>query len=98
MAKRQAKAEPEPLRGWKQIAAFLGQPQATAQHWAKEGMPVRRQGRSVTASREELSGWLERESGAGHPVRIAGNNDDLTADLRRGLAAARQHHGLHRVK
>lgn len=98
MAKRQAKTEPDELRGWKEIAAFLGQPQATAQHWGKEGMPVRRQGRYVVASRHELSRWLGRESGAGESVRIASDNADLTADLRRGLAAARQHHGIHRVK
>lgn len=98
MAKRHVKTEPEELRGWKQIAAFLGQPQATAQHWAKEGMPVRRDGRYIVASREELSRWLGRESATGQYVRIASDNADLTADLRRGLAAARQHHGIHRVK
>jgi hypothetical protein len=43
---RTAKAkEPETLKGWQQIAKFLGQPVATAQRWAKSGMPVTREGR-----------------------------------------------------
>jgi hypothetical protein len=36
----------EPLKGWQQIAAFLGQPVSVAQRWAKSGMPVSREGRS----------------------------------------------------
>ena len=33
------------LKGWKDIAEFLGPPVAVAQRWAGEGMPVRREGR-----------------------------------------------------
>jgi hypothetical protein len=33
MAKR--RTEPEQLKGWQQIAAFLGQPVSVAQRWAK---------------------------------------------------------------
>ena len=43
------------LRGWPSIARFLGMPNSTAQRWAKEGMPVRREGRNVVASPEELN-------------------------------------------
>ncbi len=81
-----------PLKGWKQIAAFLGQPLAVAQRWAKDGMPVARQGRYVTASPKELSRWLGRESHAAQPVRIATSGENLSADLSRGLAEARRHH------
>jgi len=89
MAKREK--QPAPLKGWKQIAGFLGQPVATAQRWAKTGMPVRREGRYMVASPDELSRWLGREAGVGQAVRIATDNADLSTDLRRALADARYH-------
>jgi hypothetical protein len=99
MAKRERKLEevPGPLRGWAAIAAFLGQPVATAQRWAKSGLPVRRQGRYVTAEPDDLNTWVARQSGAHAPVHITGN-DDLRDDLRRGLADIRRRKKLHRVK
>lgn len=82
-------ASPPVLKGWKRIAEFLGQPVNVAQRWAKSGMPTIRQGRFVTASAEELSRWLGRESGKAMPVHISAENEpDLSADLRRSLAAA----------
>lgn len=59
------------LRGWAAIAGFLGRPVAVAQRWAKDRMPIRRRGRSITASAHELSVWLAREAGAGAPVHLA---------------------------
>jgi len=38
------------LKGWQQIAEFLGQPISVAQRWAKTGMPTTRQGRNVIAA------------------------------------------------
>jgi|SRR5215471_9724474 len=78
------------LKSWQQIAAFLGQPVSVAQRWATDGMPVRKQGRYVETSREELNRWLGRES-AGEPVQIATGETDLSPELRRGLAFVRQH-------
>ena len=79
------------LQGWAKIAKFLGQPIAVAQRWAKDGMPVQRKGRSMTASSEELSKWLGREAGAGDPVHVAqAKDEDLLKELRRGLKAARK--------
>jgi hypothetical protein len=46
------------LKGWQQIAAYLGHPAAVVQRWASEGMPVRRQVRFVTTTPEELNAWL----------------------------------------
>lgn len=66
-----AKAQPQGLKGWAQIAQFLGQPIAVAQRWAKSGMPVKREGRFMTASPEELSQYLGREAGLDVPVHIA---------------------------
>ena len=50
------------LRGWPAIARFLGMPNSTVHRWAKEGMPVRREGRNVVANPEELNQWLQRTS------------------------------------
>lgn len=79
------------LVGWKRIAEYLGQPVATAQRWAAlEGMPVRREGRYVEASPEELNSWLGRESASKQPVHISHTEErDLAAELKRGLHNAR---------
>ena len=75
------------LSGWQQIAAYLGHPTAVVQRWAAEGMPVRRQGRFVTTTPEELNSWLGGESGK--PVHVATENTDLAAELKRGLSFVR---------
>jgi hypothetical protein len=85
---RKAEAGPDVVKGWKQIAAFLGQPVSVAQRWANEGMPVKKQGRYVESSRKELNGWLGRES-AGEPIQIATPETDLSAELTRGLSFVR---------
>ena len=82
-------AQNERLKGWNEIAGFLGQPVAVAQRWARSGMPVTREGRFMSASREELSGYLGREAGQDVPVHIATENMDLSANPKRALAYAR---------
>ena len=77
------------LKGWTKIAQFLGQPIAVAQRWARSGMPVKREGRFMSASPEELSRYLGREAGLDVPVHIATENMDLSADLKRALSYAR---------
>ena len=77
------------LKGWKQIADFLGQHVAVAQRWGRTGMPVRREGRYAVSSAAELNRWLAEESGAQAPVRIATDETDLSTDLKRGLLLAR---------
>ena len=71
------KNQPEVLKGWQQIAAFLGEPPAVVQRWASDGMPVRKQGRYVE-SPGELNAWLGKESGK--PVHVATDDTDLTAE------------------
>jgi hypothetical protein len=51
-------------------------------------MPVRRQGRFVSTTPEELNAWLGKESGK--PVHVATENTDLTAELKRGLSFVRR--------
>ena len=87
-AKNRQQASPTKiLKGWQQIAAFLGQPTSTAQRWAADGMPVRREGRFVTTTSEELNAWLGKESGK--PVHVATDSTDLAAELKRGLSFVR---------
>jgi hypothetical protein len=77
------------LRGWPAIAQFLGMPNSTVHRWAKEGMPVRREGRNVVASPEELNRWLQRTSGEAVGVHVATPGSDLLKDLWASVAAQR---------
>jgi len=82
------KAVSETLKGWQQIADFLGEPQSVVQRWATEGLPVRKEGRFVSISVDEVNAWLGRESGK--PVHAVTETTDLTAELKRGLSYVRQ--------
>ena len=53
-----AQSQPDRLKGWQQIAAFLSHPAAVAQRWASEGMPVRGEGRYVETTPDELNTWM----------------------------------------
>lgn len=88
---------PEVLQGWKAIADFMGQPVTVVERWAKEGMPVRREGRYTTARREELSAWVVRDIGARAPVHI-GDDSDFRDELRASVTEARRRRRIHRVK
>ena len=79
--------QPESLKGWQQIAAFLGEPVSVVQRWARSGMPVSRQGRFQVASPSELNAWLGRESGK--PLHVVTPETDLAAELKRGLTFVR---------
>src|SRR5438105_13666956 len=70
------KVQNERLKGWNEIARFLGQPVAVAQRWARSGMPVTREGKFMYASREELSLDLGRGAGVDVPGRIGPVNAD----------------------
>jgi hypothetical protein len=88
-AKKDAPAgESQALNGWQKIAAFLGEPASVVQRWASEGMPVRREGRFVTTTPQELNAWLGAESGK--PLHVTTENTDLTAELKRGLSFVQQ--------
>ena len=75
------------LKGWNAIATFLGMPISTVHRWKKEGMPVRRAGRSVVASPDELNVWLQRSSGESPGVHVATTQTDLLRDLRASVSA-----------
>jgi hypothetical protein len=82
-----ATTPPDTLKGWQQIAAFLGEPLSVVQRWAGEGMPLHKEGRFVSTSPEELNAWLGRESSK--PVHAVTETTDLTEELKRGLSYVR---------
>jgi hypothetical protein len=87
-ARLKVESPPETLKGWKQIAEFLGEPVSVVKRWKSEGMPVVEQGRFVSTSPEQLNSWLGRESG--RPVHVVTPQTDLSAELKRGIAFARR--------
>ena len=87
-SKSNVSTPPDELKGWQQIAAFLGEPTSVVQRWAAEGMPLRRQGRFVSTTPQELNDWMGKESGK--PVHVATGNADLTSELKRAVSFARR--------
>jgi hypothetical protein len=85
--KANSQAQPETLKGWKQISEFLGEPLSVVKRWAAEGMPLHREGQFVSTSPNELNSWLGQDSGK--PVHVATESTDLTAELKRGLSFIR---------
>ncbi|SRR6266851_762249 len=90
MARVTPKSKTRMLKGWTEIAEFLGQTVSVAQRWQNEGMPVTREGRFVHASPEELTAWVGTERGQKEPVHIASEGEDLLGDLKQGLSYVRQ--------
>jgi hypothetical protein len=76
------------LEGWQKIAHFLGEPVSVVQRWAAEGMPLRREGRYVVTTADELNAWLARDTGT--PVHVVTPDSDLSAELKRGLEFVRR--------
>ncbi|HZD94970.1 MAG TPA: hypothetical protein VE133_11995 [Candidatus Sulfotelmatobacter sp.] len=89
MGKKKAPATGE-LKGWTTIAKFLGLTPASAQRWAKEGMPVRHEGRFTVADPKELEAWLGRESHMKAPARVMTGEADIAAALKDSIKAARE--------
>ena len=87
---KEPKGKSSDLRGWPAIAQFLGMPNSTAHRWAKEGMPVRREGRNVVANPNELNHWLQRTSGEVAGVHVVTPGSDLLKDLRASLAVQKR--------
>ena len=84
-------SEPSPsLKGWKAIADFLGLTPATAQRWAEDGMPVKREGRFTVADPAELQSWLGRESHMAKPAHVMTKDSDIAAALKESLAASKR--------
>lgn len=78
------------LKGWTAIAAFLAIPASAARRWARDGMPVRRQGRFTVAKADELRAWLGRESHMRAPALILTDESDVAGALKESIAATRR--------
>lgn len=63
---------------------------ASAQRWAKEGMPVKRDGRFVVADPAELEAWIGRESHMAKPAHVMTGEADIAAALKESISVARQ--------
>lgn len=86
-------SQPVTLKGWKAIAEYLGMTPATAQHWAKGGMPVKREGRYTTAEPAEIQAWIGRESHMPKPARVMTKDADIAAALKESISVARRRAG-----
>jgi hypothetical protein len=85
--KRREKPEMKTLTGWRQISEFLGEPESVVHRWKKQGMPVHRQGRQVTATVPELNAWLGADSA--QPVQVATEETDLASKMKRAVSFVR---------
>jgi hypothetical protein len=90
VAKKQSPGAPGILKGWKAIGTYLRIPPATAQRWARDGMPVRKEGRSYVANANELREWLGRESHMPGPAQILTGEVDVADALKESIAAMRR--------
>lgn len=89
MPKKKPATAPTSLKGWKAIASYLGLTPATAQRWAEDGMPVKREGRFTVADPAELQAWLGRESHMAKPAHVMTKDADIAAALKESLAATK---------
>lgn len=90
MSRKKAQDGTEALKGWKAIGAYLGIPVATAQRWARDSMPVRREGRFTLADPKELSDWLGRESHMPGPAQVMTGKADVADALKESITAVRR--------
>ncbi len=88
--KRRREGPPQELKGWKGIGEYLGIGAATAQHWAKTGMPVRKEGRFMVADRDELRKWLGEQAHMPGPAHVLTNDADVSAALKDSITALRR--------
>jgi phage terminase Nu1 subunit (DNA packaging protein) len=88
MAKK--KTAPAVLKGWTAIAKFLGTTPASAQTWAKQGMPVKREGRFTVADPAEVKAWLGQQSHMPKPAHILTNDADITAALKESISVVKR--------
>jgi phage terminase Nu1 subunit (DNA packaging protein) len=87
------KKKPAPaqvLKGWAAIAKFMGTTPASAQTWAKQGMPVKREGRFTVADPAEVQAWLGRQSHMPKPAHILTNDTDIAAALKESISVVKR--------
>jgi hypothetical protein len=90
MPKKKPPAAVTSLRGWAAIAKFMGTTPASAQAWARQGMPVRREGRFTIADPAEVQAWLGRQSHMPKPAHILTNDSDIAAALKESISLVKR--------
>jgi hypothetical protein len=80
------KTAPTTLKGWTAIAKFMGTTPAYAQTWAKQGMPVKRDGRFTVADPTEVQAWLGQQSHMPKSGYILTNDTDIAAALKDSIS------------
>lgn len=90
MAKKKTPPAPTSLKGWAAIARFLGTSASSAQTWAKQGMPVKREGRFTIADPAEVQAWLGQQSHMPKPAHILTNESDIAAALKESISVVRK--------
>jgi phage terminase Nu1 subunit (DNA packaging protein) len=88
--KKTAPTAPSPLKGWSAIAKFMGTTPASAQTWAKQGMPVRREGRFTVADPADVEAWLGKQSNMPKPAHILTDDADIAAALKDSISVVKQ--------
>ena len=78
------------LKGWTAIAKFLGTSPASAQTWAKQGMPVKREGRFTVADPAEVQAWLGQQSHMPGPAHILTGDADIAAALKDSISVVKR--------
>jgi hypothetical protein len=63
---------------------------ASAQRWAKSGMPVRREGRFTVADADEIRKWLGREAHMPAPAHVLTGDADISSALKDSISALRR--------
>jgi hypothetical protein len=89
MAKKKTATAPV-LKGWAAIARFMGTTPASAQTWAKQGMPVNREGRFAIADPAEVQAWLGRQSHMPKPAHILTNDTDIASALKESISVVKR--------
>jgi hypothetical protein len=78
------------LKGWAAIAKFMGTTPASAQGWAKQGLPVKRDGRFTVADPVEVQAWLGKQSHMPKPAHILTNHADIAAALKDSISVIKK--------
>ena len=78
------------LKGWTAIAKFLGTSSGSALTWAKQGMPVKREGRFTVADPAEVQAWLGPQSHMPKPAHILTGEADIAAALKESISVVKR--------
>ena len=68
----------------------MGTTPASAQTWAKQGMPVRREGPFTVADAADVQAWIGKQSHMPKPAHILTDQADIAAALKESISVVRQ--------